>query len=553
MKRFFLLLLLCCSLPIATMAKSPKDSYYFQRAVEAMESGDDETAIRYLSEELDQHPSNGYAHTMVAYICYELDSYGNTLEYAQKALKHLPKSEHTMRAVTYRLLGQLYLMAKDTARTISYMELAQKEMPREEENYNWLIRQCEQRGDKEGIMRYAQLFLKNAPKMPEAHMAMARAYCLREQYEEALRYCDQAIRLSEPKSEERGYAHIIRTKVLLRAKRPHEALADMMQATRIGTWSETDELMTQLSDTIAPALIDSLIALQEEQPDKILWPICLFDTYRQQHDYEKAIETGFAILPKLNHPSIVYTTAGMLEHYMGDPELAERMLLKQLKTDSTSAGTYMRLLELYAETGRYTEAFRMADQALTYDPTDFQKAAAYRLRGRTHQLRHEYDEAIEDFMVSMIADPVDKEFWFRIGMLYGLQGDTAKQAAAFEQGRQAYAAQGEELPATAYIAMGDTLAAYEAARTMVKDERDPEDQYNWACILAQTGHHEEAISTLRRSLECGFSNFYHIAWDPDLDSLRELPEFVALINEFKQLAEQRKQRLHERIDTDLNY
>jgi hypothetical protein len=38
-----------------------------------------------------------------------------------------------------------------------------------------------------------------------------------------------------------------------------------------------------------------------------------------------------------------------------------------------------------------------------------------------------------------------------------------------------------------------------------------------------------------------------------LDSLRELPEFVALINEFKQLAEQRKQRLHERIDTDLNY
>lgn len=68
MKRFFLLLLLCCSLPMATMAKSPKDSYYFQRAVEAMESGDNETAIRYLSEELDQHPTNGYAHTMVAYM-----------------------------------------------------------------------------------------------------------------------------------------------------------------------------------------------------------------------------------------------------------------------------------------------------------------------------------------------------------------------------------------------------------------------------------------------------------------------------------------------------
>lgn len=538
---------------MATMAKSTKDSFFFLRAVEAMESNDNETAIQFLSQELDQNPTNGYAHMMVAYICYDLDSYGNALEYAQKAIKYLPKSDHAMRAATYRILGQLYLTAKDTARTINYMELAQKEMPQEEDNYNWLIRQCEQRSDKEGLQRYAKLFLKRAPKLPKAHTAMARAYAIEEQYEEALRYCGQAIRLSAPESEDLGYAYITRAKILLRAKRPHEALADMMQATRIGTWNETDELMTQLSDTIAPALIDSLIAIQQEQPDKILWPICLFDTYRGQHDYEKAIETGFAILPKLNHPSIVYTTAAILEHCMGDPELAERMLLKQLKTDSTSAGTYLRLLELYAETGRYSEAFRMADQVLMYDPTDLQKSAAYRLRGRTHQLRHEYDEAIEDFMVSMIADPEDKEFWFRIGTLYGLQGDTAKQAAAFEQGRQAYAALGEELPATAYIAMGDTLAAYEASRTMVKDEKDPEDLYNKACILAQTGHSDEAITTLRRSMECGFSNFYHIAWDPDLDSLRDMPDFIALINEFQQLAEQRKQRLHERIDTDLNY
>ena len=74
-----------------------------------------------------------------------------------------------------------------------------------------------------------------------------------------------------------------------------------------------------------------------------------------------------------------------------------------------------------------------------------------------------------------------------------------------------------------------------------------------ACVYAQIGHPEEAVTELRKAMEYGFSHFYHIAWDMDLDSLRGLPEFEALVSEYKQRAEQAKQELRSKIDLELNY
>ena len=54
-------------------------------------------------------------------------------------------------------------------------------------------------------------------------------------------------------------------------------------------------------------------------------------------------------------------------------------------------------------------------------------------------------------------------------------------------------------------------------------------------------------------MEYGFRHFYHIAWDMDLDSLRGMKEFDEMVNEYKQIAEQEKQALRRKIDTELNY
>jgi tetratricopeptide (TPR) repeat protein len=53
--------------------------------------------------------------------------------------------------------------------------------------------------------------------------------------------------------------------------------------------------------------------------------------------------------------------------------------------------------------------------------------------------------------------------------------------------------------------------------------------YNLACSLAVAGNDQRALQVLARALELGYGDFAHIDDDVDLDSLREIPEFQALM------------------------
>ena len=60
----------------------------------------------------------------------------------------------------------------------------------------------------------------------------------------------------------------------------------------------------------------------------------------------------------------------------------------------------------------------------------------------------------------------------------------------------------------------------------------PEDalaRYNLACSLALVGSGDEAIDALSAAIRLGYDDLAHMESDPDLDSLRERPEFRALL------------------------
>lgn len=552
MKKTIILFLLVC-LSLGATAANTTETYNMKRAQEAAQSGDSETAIQFLSKELDENPTNGYAHMWVALLCTRMNSFGWAFQYAQSAIKYLPKKEYEGRSDMNILLSEIYLDAKDTARAITYMEQAQKEMPQAGHPYKVLVRLNTERGEKAKALQYAEMAIKNQPESLDSRLLITDALEENGQYEEALKHCNQALDMAEPQSKDKSRVYAKRALLLIGMKQPSEALADLMRSTRIDIWDVSEDILEQLHDTIPGEVLDTVLAAHEQEPEQLFWKIYLYDLYRYRKEYTKAAQMGFAILPQHNGSHIIHHIASLLEFHIGDPELAERMLLKQLGVDSTSASTYVRLEELYAETGRYREAFEMAEKALSFNPEDAEKASAYQLRGRIYQIQHDYPKAIDDFLAGMIADPRDYEYWFRIGRLYGAMNDTVKQAQAFEQGRKAFAAAGKELTPEAYIAMGNSAKANESAQKMIKKEDSEEQHYNAACIYAQTGASKEALFHLRKAFENGFRNFYHIAWDMDLDSLRDMQEFKDMVNEFKQLTEQEKQALRATIDLDLNY
>jgi len=61
----------------------------------------------------------------------------------------------------------------------------------------------------------------------------------------------------------------------------------------------------------------------------------------------------------------------------------------------------------------------------------------------------------------------------------------------------------------------------------------PEDflaRYNLACSLARAGRPDEAIDALSRAILLGYDDIAHMESDPDLESLRDHPDFRALID-----------------------
>jgi hypothetical protein len=54
--------------------------------------------------------------------------------------------------------------------------------------------------------------------------------------------------------------------------------------------------------------------------------------------------------------------------------------------------------------------------------------------------------------------------------------------------------------------------------------------YNGACLYGRLGEKQRAIDTLAQAIAAGVRNFGWMTRDPDLDSLRNEPEFIELMN-----------------------
>jgi tetratricopeptide (TPR) repeat protein len=61
--------------------------------------------------------------------------------------------------------------------------------------------------------------------------------------------------------------------------------------------------------------------------------------------------------------------------------------------------------------------------------------------------------------------------------------------------------------------------------------KDPLVLYNLACSHALLQQREESLAALRRAVEAGYDDFEHLAQDPDLDSLRQSPEFMRFVKD----------------------
>ena len=62
---------------------------------------------------------------------------------------------------------------------------------------------------------------------------------------------------------------------------------------------------------------------------------------------------------------------------------------------------------------------------------------------------------------------------------------------------------------------------------------NPTAHYNLACSLALVKRKADALRSLRHAVELGYRDFDWMQQDPDLEGLKEHPDFIALLEQLK--------------------
>jgi len=76
-------------------------------------------------------------------------------------------------------------------------------------------------------------------------------------------------------------------------------------------------------------------------------------------------------------------------------------------------------------------------------------------------------------------------------------------------------------------------------RALALEPRNSIAHYNIACTYAQMpGKIEDALTALRKSIDCGYRDVDWMEKDPDLDSLRDLPRYKAMVKELREQEEE---------------
>ena len=215
---------------------------------------------------------------------------------------------------------------------------------------------------------------------------------------------------------------------------------------------------------------------------------------------------------------------------------AEQASLNALIYDSTSSEAYSALGLVYYNKNLPKEALIAVEKAILFDPDNF---FAYWVRGRLYRVMDRDAESVIDFNKVL---ELNRDFHSPYGdlqMAYETLHDQKNLQDTIERATLFYPtyllhhpddSRAHQFYAFTLIRLG---RLEEAKKEMCKGiEQNPNDPiiiYNAACFYALIDDKTAAIDYLKKAIDSGFGNYEYIKHDPDLDSLRKEPGFIALI------------------------
>jgi TolB-like protein/Flp pilus assembly protein TadD len=259
-------------------------------------------------------------------------------------------------------------------------------------------------------------------------------------------------------------------------------------------------------------------------------------------------------------------------------EYSIQLFEKAIELDPRYAAAYAGASSAYGQMYQWfsrQELFRekaqeMSFKALMYDGN---LAEAYRAMGLSYFIWGKFDEAATSSLKAIEIDPDDFIAYWTLGRIYFSQGELGRALELFRRvieikpgfysaycdveqtclglGRTAEAQEASRLvlellpnyllqnpdDSRARMVFAITLASVGRTEEAVREGKeamdlspgDPLMLYNGACLFAQLGEAERAVTALEQAVAAGYWNVGWMQHDPDLDSLRGDPRFQRLV------------------------
>jgi tetratricopeptide (TPR) repeat protein len=180
---------------------------------------------------------------------------------------------------------------------------------------------------------------------------------------------------------------------------------------------------------------------------------------------------------------------------------------------------YWRTGQGFSQQEKYAEAIQQYNNAIAADP---KLPEAYSARGYSYLKQSKYKEAIVDFDKALEIDE-------RNGLAKAGKSIALVENGELEEGVKQVEADKEKFKTDSLFAY-NSCCVYGTAMKQMKNK--DESAVNSDIYL---GYQQKALDELERSLSMGFNEAELIHADPDLDLLRDLPEYKAMTSKLPRL------------------
>lgn len=528
----FLMLLLCQLTCLADDTASV--DYNLGKAVELMEDGDLEGAISYTDTHIQENPKSFEGHYHRGYFHYLSETYGSALQDITYALKLWNKKCSVKKNIVHQLRGDIYFKLEKYEKALEEYSAAFKIAKKSDDlrtiQYNlWrLASTYGVLGDTAKEDAEYKRMLEYDETNTLALVGLLNNMINRKEYSEALEMVNECLKFDNT------YADFYAARMII-----HDELGETDKAIddALSYLDLLDDPDPNLCRSVLTKHMSYAIAKAQEKEidsnDRSKWIIIASTLYEWNYDFINALKEYNKLEEELGIGPYIHFYKSNCYHELGASDKAIEEISKCIQmTDERNHNVLTQRAFYYRDCGRFDEAIEDFNKAIELRPSD---SFGHCGIGMCYEMKGDINSALKYYTDGIDLDKENHVIHFRRASLLAYTGQTEAAKADYEVVMSIDTVAADmSCRQFALHALGQDSAAIEWQEKII--ESNPKDyysDYDYAQLLSLMGRPNEAIQVLRTSLEKGYRKFTYMEYDRNLDAIRNLPEFTALIEEFK--------------------